>query len=150
MAGLFDEGAGGGFGGKKPVADGEMDITPMIDCVFQLLIFFMVASNMTGQTEADVPFAKHGIGVETNKATVISVVGSRAAGGRPQLFLEPDTKTAVDVPAIQARVRQQVAVGHNDVVIKAERGLSHGAVQEVARAINEIEGVRFFVGVKDR
>lgn len=149
MAGLFDD-AGGGFGAKKPVADGEMDITPMIDCVFQLLIFFMVASNMSGQTEADVPFAKHGVGVETNKATVISVVNPGAAGGRPQLFIDPDLTTPVDVATIQARVREQVAAGRNEVVIKAERGLTHGAVQEVARAVNEVEGVRFFVGVKDR
>ncbi|MCY2966186.1 MAG: biopolymer transporter ExbD [Planctomycetota bacterium] len=149
MAGLFDEGEPVFGGAKKPTADGEMDITPMIDCVFQLLIFFMVASNMTGEQEANLPFAKHGIGVETNRSTVISVVAP-TGGGKPQLFLEPDMKTPVDITAIQAAVRQNVSQGRTDVIIKAERGLTHGAVQEVARGVNEIEGVRFYVGVKDR
>lgn len=139
----------GGFNRKKPVADGEMDITPMIDCVFQLLIFFMVASNMTGQQEANLPFAKHGLGVETNKSVVISVLAT-PGGGAPRVFLEPDLTNAVQMDVIQAAVRKAVNEGRPDVVIKAERGLSHGAVQDVARSVNEIEGVRFYVGVKDR
>jgi biopolymer transport protein TolR len=147
--GLFDEGDGGFGGAKKPLADGEMDITPMIDCVFQLLIFFMVASNMTGQQEANLPFAKHGVGVETNKSVVISVLAT-PGGGKPRVFLDPDLTNPVEMPVIQAAVRQAINEGRPDVVIKAERGLTHGAVQEVARGVNEVEGVRFYVGVKDR
>jgi biopolymer transport protein ExbD len=116
-----------------------------------LLIFFMVASNMSGQTEANLPPAQTGVGVETQKSTVITVrtvVGSGA--GSWQMFLDPDLVNPVDMATVQQQVRQKVGQGLPDVVIKAERGLSHGTVQEVARGVNEIEGVRFYVGVKDR
>ncbi|MFM8286802.1 MAG: ExbD/TolR family protein [Planctomycetaceae bacterium] len=151
MAGLFDDDTPRIGGSKKPVADGEMDITPMIDCVFQLLIFFMVASNMSGQTEANLPPAQTGVGVETQKSTVITVRAVPGSGaGNWQMFLDPDQVNPVDMATVQQQVRQKVGQGLPDVVIKAERGLSHGTVQEVARGVNEIEGVRFYVGVKDR
>ena len=38
----------------------DLDITPMIDIVFLLLIFFIVASVPDPQVEADLPHARHG------------------------------------------------------------------------------------------
>ena len=49
----------GSFSGGRKLADGEMDITPMIDVTFLLLIFFMVASTMQGTPDIDVPPAVH-------------------------------------------------------------------------------------------
>jgi biopolymer transport protein ExbD len=36
------------------------------------------------------------------------------------------------------------------VIIKADREVPHGFVQEVARTVNAIEGVKFYVGVQDK
>ncbi len=46
---------------KKTITDGELDITPMIDIVFLLLIFFVVCSKMTAEKSPRVPAAKHGM-----------------------------------------------------------------------------------------
>ena len=70
--------AKGSLGGdsikKKKKDEAELDITPMIDVVFLLLIFFMVTSTMDDQKAANVPPAKHGVGADANKATIISIL----------------------------------------------------------------------------
>ena len=50
--GLFSD-AGGSFGGKRKPIEGELDITPMIDVTFLLLIFFMVSSTMQGKPDLE-------------------------------------------------------------------------------------------------
>ena len=40
----------------------ELDITPMIDITFLLLIFFLVASTPDLQVEVKLPPARHGLG----------------------------------------------------------------------------------------
>ena len=42
------------------VCDAEMDFTPMIDMVFLLLIFFLVASKIDQATSVKLPPARHG------------------------------------------------------------------------------------------
>jgi biopolymer transport protein ExbD len=42
----------------KPLADGEMDMTPMVDVVFNLLIFFMVTASFSLQKAMAVPAPK--------------------------------------------------------------------------------------------
>ena len=45
---------------KKKSFDGEFDITPMIDVVLLLLIFFMVSARMAPQNTVKLPTAKNG------------------------------------------------------------------------------------------
>ena len=44
------------FAGKRE--EPEMDVTPMVDVVFQLLIFFMITANFTMQKSIQVPAEK--------------------------------------------------------------------------------------------
>ena len=151
MAGrrLFDEEADDQLlFGRRKLADSEMDITPMIDCVFQLLIFFMVASNMQGGQTSDVPLAKYGIGVETNRATIITVEATGGPGGAPKILLEGNREGNLE--AVRQLVAERLREGRSQVIIKAERTLTHGSVQEVVRAVTENEGVQFYIAVKDR
>jgi biopolymer transport protein ExbD len=146
---LFDDADGGGllFRPRK-LADSEMDITPMIDCVFQLRIFFMVASNMTGGRTLDLPVARYGVGVDTNRSTTITVQAGEGAGERPRIVFEGGRQGDLET------VRQVVNAGKQEgvaqVVIKAERTVPHRVVQDVARAVMETEGVEFYIGVQDK
>ena len=47
--------------------DSEMDITPMIDMTFLLLIFFLVASKMDRSNEVRLPPAEHGVAVDRGR-----------------------------------------------------------------------------------
>ena len=52
-----DEG-GGDVVFKRNVEEAEMDMTPMVDIVFQLLIFFMITASFTMQKAMPVPKPK--------------------------------------------------------------------------------------------
>lgn len=145
--------AGWSAGGRRMREETELDITPMIDVTFLLLIFFMVTSTMKGNPDADLPVAKHGKGVDTSAVTTI-LIRANPDGGEPQLELE---NLAVNLPRqpvtlqdITNLVQTAVTSDVPDVIIKADRTVPHGDVQKVARAVNAVEGVQFFVGVQDK
>jgi biopolymer transport protein ExbD len=53
--------------------DDEIDITPMIDCVFLLLFFFMVTSKIDRQSPVIMPAAENIIEVLPSKTVVVTV-----------------------------------------------------------------------------
>lgn len=58
---------------NKKKFDGEFDITPMIDVVFLLLIFFMVSARMAPSANAKLPKAKHGDLAAMHDAVVLTI-----------------------------------------------------------------------------
>ena len=147
---LFSDVAGGQR--RRPGgSDTDLDITPMIDVTFLLLIFFMVSSTMQGTPDFDIPVAKHGVGLGTKSATIISI---RAAdrGAAPTIHLgdvagNPPEGTLDNV---RRYVEEGLEENRRSVIIKAEGDVPHGFVLEVERAIAAIEGVEFNIGVQDK
>jgi biopolymer transport protein ExbD len=127
--------------------DPDLDITPMIDVTFLLLIFFMVASTMTPNEDRNVPFARHGIGIDGKKATIVRLITSRRDRRNPEIRLESGTTTLEELPA---QVADRVRSGSQEVIIKAERDVPYAFVQKVARAATSTEGVKLSIGVQDR
>ena len=59
---------------RRPVGEtADLDITPMIDITFLLLIFFMVASTSDVQTSVELPPARHGKGVSERDSVIITI-----------------------------------------------------------------------------
>ena len=143
---VFGDVSSDGFKRRTRNGEAELDITPMIDVTFLLLIFFMVSSTMQGTPDLDVPVAKYGIGVDTEEATVITI----KAGDPPIIMLGDGSGPEGTVEDVRAEVSEAVAAQKRDVVIKADREVPHGVVQEVTRAITEIEGAQFYIGVRDK
>lgn len=54
----LEEETEGGFKAKARMEEAEMDMTPMVDIVFQLLIFFMVTASFSLQKSMEVPKPK--------------------------------------------------------------------------------------------
>src|SRR5690348_6821337 len=115
---------------KAPVEDTEMDITPMIDCTFLLLIFFTVTSTPDATTALNLATAKHGVGVSIQQSVIISV--AEGDGKTANVYLA-DGKVGQPLSGTpeeqDARVRQAVeealASGKTSVLIKAEAGVLH-------------------------
>jgi biopolymer transport protein ExbD len=148
---LFDDGDDEGrFRRRKSNTEMDLDITPMIDVTFLLLIFFMVASTMQPTAENDIPPAKHGVGIETEHSTIISIRLPDADDSAPIIYLGEVGTEPADVNEIADYVRQGVDKGRLRVIIKADRGVQHGFVQRAARAANTVDGIRFFIGVQDK
>ena len=148
---LFDDGDDEGrFRRRKSNSEMDLDITPMIDVTFLLLIFFMVASTMQPTAENDIPPAKHGVGIETEHSTIISIRLPDADDSAPIIYLGEAGSVPADVNEIADYVRRGVDKGRLRVIIKADRSVQHGFVQRVARAANTVDGIRFFIGVQDK
>ncbi len=67
------------FAPKRKAEDAEMDITPMIDVTFLLLIFFIVASKMDPQAAIDMPGARYGAAVPA--ADCVTIVLEKEGDG---------------------------------------------------------------------
>lgn len=135
---------------KKKKDEAELDITPMIDVVFLLLIFFMVTSTMDDQKAANVPPAVHGIGADANGATIVSVFADEGGGNaRVVLGDSPDGEEVVNLDLVRRYVQSGFNEGKELCIVKAERDVTEGKVQEVLKTLIDIEGLRFAVGVQD-
>ncbi len=137
---------------RKDEAELGMDITPMIDMTFLLLIFFMVTSTMQVEARLQMPAAAHGAGVPLENAVVISIFRT---GDDPQIVAgaDPDKPTLL-LAEVGGYVAEGIKSGKTTIIIKADRDIPSGFVEEVARSANEVapEGVElcFYVGVQDK
>jgi biopolymer transport protein ExbD len=140
MAALF--GDVDGVPRKKP-EEAELDITPMIDVTFLLLIFFMVTSTMQSQSELNIPVAKHGTGVPGATVTIVKI----RSGDPPVIMRKNGSEMSLD--EVTAYV-QEGFPEKDEVVIKADRDVPHGFVQEVTREVVKVEDIKFSIGVKEK
>ncbi len=136
---------------RRPV-ESELDITPMIDVTFLLLIFFLVTATIDRQAGVELPPARNGSAVSLQDSIVFTVIGS---GDRGVVFAGDTTSDAARLPTedqqFQARIVELVEQGERqgaqDVLIKAERHLPHREVARVIRAVSQISQVRVHLAV---
>ena len=138
------------FTKQRSSNDADLDITPMIDVTFLLLIFFMVTSTMKPDEVLDIPTSVHGLGVEANSAIQITI----SAGEPPMINLVEDQNLTDDPEMVGPYVKAGLDGGSRHVIIKAERLVRHGFVQKVTREANnvikEYDGAKFSIAVEDK
>jgi len=137
--------------------EADLDMAPMIDITFLLLIFFIVASTPDPQSAVSLPKARYGDGVPRNACTTITVV-QRGGPGRPLVYsgdgkvpanLLPDGLNEQEARLLQWVEDGRVA-GHVDVLIKAEREVVWREVDRVARVAGSIEGINLHIAVYEK
>ncbi|HEX7125817.1 MAG TPA: biopolymer transporter ExbD [Thermodesulfobacteriota bacterium] len=121
---------------------GRIEIIPMIDVVFFLLVFFMMASlSMTTARglRVNLPSAASG---ESDRRSVPVTLTLTEAGG---LYVD---REPVDVETLPARLRA-AAAGNPDlvVVVNADRAVEHGRVVAVMDAARQAGVARLAVSV---
>jgi biopolymer transport protein ExbD len=142
---------------KKPrkKMDDEMDITPMIDMTFLLLIYFIVTSIPDKSTAIELPKALHGDTVAQLKATVFTI-GEGGLNNAPvfaadgkiaQFALSEDLDQRGK--QIQEAVEKGVQEDHFDVVIKADKGVLHREVARVIKAVSRVPDVQIYLAVME-
>ncbi|NLY03182.1 MAG: hypothetical protein GXY83_44605 [Rhodopirellula sp.] len=142
---------------RPTVESADLDITPMIDMTFLLLIFFLVASTPDTQIQVDLPPARYGTGVSEQSSVVITVA-DRGAGLPAAVYLA-DGKVGdplPDDPKLQeAAILQAVEDGYlggqgkSNVLVKAEKGVRHREVSRVASAASQVEGIKLHLAVME-
>jgi len=128
---------------RRRLADAEMDIAPMIDVTFLLLIFFLVSSTHDAAARVELPPARYGVGVGAD-STVVVTIAVADSSDRATIFLADGTvgDPLPDDANLQAKriaqaVREGLSLGKSKVLIKAERGVKHRDVSRVAAAAAE-------------
>jgi len=138
---------------SKKAADDEIDITPMIDIVFLLLIFFIVCSTMVPAKTGAIPSAKRGLMISTNDSALL--IMERGTGEKSiikrhdgTLFNDDEERQRVDIIDY---LTQQLDVGKTEVMIVGSKDVSVGEVARVQRIIGDgFDGVKMtYIAVKE-
>jgi biopolymer transport protein ExbD len=140
---------------KAKPAEDDIDITPMIDCVFLLLIFFLVTSTPDQQSSVELPSALHGKAVSQLESVVFTIaVGS--ADSAPVYAADgklPDKALSEDPATRSEQVREAVELGvrenKTDVIVKADRGVAFRHVARVVADASAVPGVQLHLAVLD-
>ena len=135
----------------------EVDMTPMIDCVFLLLVFFMVSTTFNKQ-EADISFALPGTAAQSEAVDIPDeqIVQITAAGNVFLNDLEYDEPANADMPELvktlilfrqTAEANQVPAM----ITIAPEDDVKQQRVVDVLNACTaaKIANVTFAVGSED-
>jgi biopolymer transport protein TolR len=138
---------------RKVKQDTDLDMTPMIDCTFLLLIFFTVGATIEPSGGIELPEARYGVGVDPDTAVIVTLA-QRDEEGLADIFLA-DGKSGSPLTgeppeqaeAIREYVEEGYVSGKRAVLINAERGVISREVQRVAAAAAEVEGMQLYFPV---
>lgn len=127
--------------GPRPPMDDEMDITPMIDMTFLLLIFFILTSKMTGEKSYEVPPAKNGSAIATKNCVMITV--QRGNGDTPLVTKEDGGIFSDDPEQQSAEITEYVQLqlesgGKTEVLIRAEGNVTAKQLKRIEQAVGEV------------
>jgi biopolymer transport protein ExbD len=116
---------------RKPVREEEeaaIDMTPMLDIVFIMLIFFIVSTSFLKEAGVEVTKPKAAEAVATAKANIFIAI--RESG---EIWMD---KRIIDVERLGANIERMLAETPTDViVIQADKDATHGVVVKVMDAI---------------
>lgn len=137
-----------GFTRRHKHEDVHIDFTPMIDCMFLLLMFNMIAYTLTGGGQIKVPTAKFAKGVDAPDATVIAILAPARESEPSTLLLGGPTGKPVSLDQARSAIADAAKAGKKKVVIKAEKTAPYRAIAEVARLVGQIDGGTILLAVE--
>ena len=138
---------------KERGEDVEMDITPMIDITFLLLIFFIVCSTPDQKSAIELPQARYGRGVGEKNSVIITL--SDEGADQAPIYIA-DGKVGETLPENEDEqkemIRAAVEKGRNEeqkenVIIKADRNVAHRDVAKVIKAVSKVPGAKIHLAV---
>ena len=113
--------------GKKPQENPQLDMTPMIDVVFELIIFFVVTLVEAQKTPDELP--------PTHMEIDIGLHQSGPKKGKPRISMGDIEITPAE---ISRRVRERVKKYKDfPVMVRADFAVPHKAVAQVMNACTE-------------
>ena len=108
----------------------ELNIAPMIDMVFILLIFFLVTTSFVRETGVEVQRPSAATAVNQEHATIMLAVTAQN-----QIYVD---RTLVDIRAVRVHVERALAENtEGSVVVVADRGSNTGTAVQVLDACRQ-------------
>ncbi|WP_168564351.1 ExbD/TolR family protein [Crateriforma spongiae] len=124
-------------------AEDEMDITPMIDITFLLLIFFVVASKMDPTQTGTIPSADNGLAVSADDSAVLflepgpedKAIVTRLDG--TPFSMDEEVQAAEIVEYVDTELNRTVGRQKTHVMLMGDADLSVMHVTRVQRIIGD-------------
>ncbi len=139
---------------RKQREEADMDITPMIDITFLLLIFFLVCSTPDQKSSIELPSARHGKGVGEREAVIITLSDEGAdlapvylADGKIESARLPDDSQQQRGLIEEALKKARQQEGKESVIIKADRNVASREVARIIKAVSAVEGTKIHLAV---
>jgi len=129
-----------------------MDITPMIDITFLLLIFFIVCSTPDQKSSFELAEARHGKGV-SERNSIFVTVSAESSDPAPVYLADGIQGESItnDPDAQRELIREAVETGRRDlrenVIIKADRNVAYRDVARVIKAVSSVAGTKIHLAV---
>jgi biopolymer transport protein ExbD len=137
---------------RGAIGDSHFDVTPLVDLVFMMNIYFLVTSMTSLAADVDLPRATHVVPVDEEKSvTIVIVLGPD--GKTPIVTLGQDdskgklTDPDEQVERVKVAVQKGVRENKLDVVLRAERGVKIRDVSRIAAAAGKVDGAKLYVAV---
>ncbi len=128
---------------RKKRDDDEMDITPMIDITFLLLIFFVVCSKMDPTQMGKIPEAQNGIAISAKESAVVFI----EPAGKDKVILkridgtefssDEETQTTELIEYISEELKTTRGEEKNHVMIMGDGEVAVGEVTRVQKIIGD-------------
>jgi biopolymer transport protein ExbD len=128
----------------------HIDMTPMVDVVFQLMTFMLFTMQTSGIEGVDVPVARHGIGVEQDDATFLTLPPGLGKDGQARAVVGLGEGPAATPDQVKAAVAAGVRDGRPRVVLQADGSIPHGEILRWAGIVTEVEGATLHIGVREK
>ena len=116
---------------KTLEAEQDLNLTPMIDCVFLLLIFFMVTTvfKQPYTLQVELPEARQATVVEEKK-----LVASISADGRMEINREPVTAANID----QVLLREKQGTRSLPLIVRTDKETKHKHLLDLFEAAKRV------------
>lgn len=120
-------------------AQPTLDLTPMIDVVFQLLIFFMLSSTFVVQSsiQIEMPNAKGATNLEKKELSITLAYGTDGPEGKGKIYVD---ETSVDSLEELTQIISSRVADRPDllVLIRADERSETGRLIEVLGILNSL------------
>ena len=140
----------------------HIDMTPMVDVVFQLLTFFLLAVKRDSMESVEVPLTTTSTAVLESESTYITIKPAPRPGADPVIIIGENRKVevtddgriqggkAASLDMVKDAVEKGVSAGRPKIIVKAERYVRWGDVQKVTRIIAQVKDAQLYVGVQGK
>jgi biopolymer transport protein ExbD len=124
--------------GRKHNSDeADVDMTPMLDIVFIMLIFFIVTASFVKESGVDINRPDAQTAVKQDKASILVAINEKN-----EVWLQ---RRRIDVRAVRANIERLKAENpEGSVVVQADKDAKVGVTTQVIDAIRQA-GVRDYV-----
>ncbi|MFS8776740.1 biopolymer transporter ExbD [Synechococcus sp. W65.1] len=124
----------------------EINIVPLIDVIFSILVFFVIASLVLTRSEAldvNLPEASTAQARRQPDVTVSITAEGQIAVNRQKI-----ANLGALIPTVERILAEKPAEGRRLVVINADLALSHGKVVEVMDALQQLPNVSLAIAAR--